>query len=130
MLRLRLQMNTEDILKAIDGQLALLQQARGLLAGSPAPKQVTTRRGRPKGSKNKTAAAPAPAKAAKRVMSAEGKARIAAAQKLRWAAQKTTAETPVKPAAKKSTPSPSKKAAAKSKVPQKQAAKKTAAVEA
>ena len=107
-------MNTEEILKAIDEQIAQLQQVRALLVGSTTPIAVAPQRGRPKGSKNKAAAAPAPAppKVVKRVMSAEGKARIAAAQKLRWEQQRK-AGTPVKSAKKKSPNSPTSKAAAK-----------------
>ena len=76
----------EGILSAIDAQLAKLQQARTLLAStSVAPSVGEARRpGRPKGSK--TAAKADPVKA-KRTMSAEGRSRIAAAQKKRWAAK-------------------------------------------
>ena len=80
-------MQTEEILTAIDLQIAKLQQARELIAGAKAVEQSGPRRGRPKGSSNKTADAPV-----KRGMSAEGRARIAAAQKARWAAQKKAAE--------------------------------------
>ena len=79
-------MQTEQILAAIDKQIAEWQQARQLIAGNAA-EPATRRRGRPKGSPNKIASPPA--KAPKRVMSAEGKARIAAAQKARWAARKS-----------------------------------------
>jgi len=104
-------MRTEEILVAIDKQIAEWQQARELIAGRAATDVPAKRRGRPAGSTNKTAAAPA--KAPKRVLSAEGKARIAAAQKARWAAQKKSAKSP----AKKSAPKP-------------RAAKKTTAPEA
>ena len=119
-------MNTETILNAIDAQIAQLQKARELLGGITTPTAVATHHGRPKGSKNKTAAAPValPAKATKRVMSAEGKARIAAAQKRRWEKQKKAA-TPAKAAVKNPESATGKKAAAK-----KASAKKTAAVEA
>ena len=103
-------MNTAEILAAIDAQIAQLQQARGLIAGAVAVEPSGRRRGRPKGSTNKPVAAPV--KVMKRVMSADGKARIAAAQKLRWAAQKRAA-TPLKLTAKKSAPKSAKKAAAK-----------------
>ena len=51
------------------------------------------RRGRPKGATNKPQMTPAsiPKKGAKRTKSLEGKARIAAAQKARWAKQKQVA---------------------------------------
>ena len=103
-------MNTEEILAAIDEQIAQLQQARELVSGSAFEEARAPRSGRPKGSTNK--AAPAPVKAEKRVMSAEGKARIAAAQKARWKAQKN-AENSSTSSTKKSAPAPTKKAAAK-----------------
>jgi hypothetical protein len=118
-------MNTNEILEAIDQQITQLQKARELLAGAAAdaPAIATTqsakkspakRRGRPKGSTNKKpeAIVPAAKKAGKRTMSAEGKARIAAAQKARWAAQKK-ASVPAKPAAKKTAAKTVKKAAKK-----------------
>jgi hypothetical protein len=76
-----LPMNTIGILDQIDAEIATLQQARDLITGSATKK----RPGRPKSSavsKNM----PKP----KRGMSAEGRARIAAAQRKRWAAQKKT----------------------------------------
>ncbi|MBB5060678.1 hypothetical protein HDF16_005414 [Granulicella aggregans] len=105
-------MNTNEILEAIDQEILKLQQAHALLADAPviqavkpvAAKPATgKRRGRPKGSVNKKAetVAPVVVKPAKRTMSAEGKARIAAAQKARWAAQKKTSK-PAKAAAKRS----------------------------
>ena len=112
-------MNTNEILEAIDQQITQLQKARELLAGvaadapavattkQPAKKSAGKRRGRPKGSVNKKSVTVPPVvkKAGKRTMSAEGKARIAAAQK------KTTA--PTKPAAKKAVAKTVKKAAKK-----------------
>ncbi|MBB5060992.1 hypothetical protein HDF16_005728 [Granulicella aggregans] len=120
-------MNTSEIIEAIDQEILKLQQARALLADVPAiqaTKPVAAkpatgkRRGRPKGSVNKKAevVAPAAVKPAKRTLSAEGKGRIAAAQKARWAAQKKAAAKPVakkiapKPVAKKIAPKPAKKA--------------------
>lgn len=114
-------MNTNEILEAIDQEILKLQQARALLADAPviqavkpvAAKPATgKRRGRPKGSVNKKAetVAPVVVKPAKRTMSAEGKARIAAAQKARWAAQKKTSK-PAKAAAKKITAKVRKKVA-------------------
>lgn len=111
-------MSTSEILEAIDEQISKLQQARDLLADAPAiqvPKPAAgKRRGRPKGSVNKSAevSAPVATKQAKRTMSAEGKARIAAAQKARWAAQKK-AVTPAKSVVKKTVPKPAKNAVAK-----------------
>jgi hypothetical protein len=76
------------IIAQIDAQIAKLQQARTLLAGTQTV--TTTGRGRPKGSKNVKAVAAATAttsakKAAKRKLSPEGRKRIADAMKKRWA---------------------------------------------
>jgi hypothetical protein len=68
------------IIAEIDAQITKLQQARALLAGTTVP----AGRGRPKGSKNAAAAAPASA-ARKRKLSPEGRKRIAEAMKKRWA---------------------------------------------
>ena len=66
-------MTTSDILAGIDEEISRLQQVRALLAGG-----VGTR------ASSKTAK-----KASKKpMMSAEGRARIAAAQRARWAKQK------------------------------------------
>jgi hypothetical protein len=70
-------MNTQDILFAIDAEIARLQSARSLLAGTAS----TTRRGRPR-----TSGLHAVPK--KRTMSAAGRKRIAEAQRKRWAKQK------------------------------------------
>jgi hypothetical protein len=69
------------IIAEIDAQIAKLQQARTLLAGT-----VTERvgRGRPKGSTNAVPAKTAK-KPAKRKLSPEGRKRIADAMKKRWA---------------------------------------------
>jgi hypothetical protein len=75
-------MEVSRIIAEIDAQILKLQQARALLAGTPAV--VTTQRngrGRPKGSKN---AAPATTPR-KRKLSPEGRKRIADAMKKRWA---------------------------------------------
>jgi hypothetical protein len=69
------------IIAQIDAQIAKLQQARALLAGSTS---ASAGRGRPKGSKNAAKTA-APKKAAKRKLSPEGRKRIAEAMKKRWA---------------------------------------------
>ena len=72
------------ILAAIDVEIAKLQQVRAMLGAisDPIPELVTgsKRRGRPKGSLNKQ---PQALGSGKRLMSAKGKARIAAAQKAR-----------------------------------------------
>jgi len=83
----------ETVIAEIDAQIARLQTARAALSATSTPAAaapVAKRRGRPPASAkvNLTAAA-APAKAAKKGkrkgMSPEGRARIAAAQKARWA---------------------------------------------
>jgi hypothetical protein len=75
-------MSIDQLLSAIDAEIARLQQARALLAG--------THTGT--GGKRMTAAAAAPKKRVpKRVMSAEARKRIADAQRKRWAAQKKAA---------------------------------------
>lgn len=67
-----------NIIAEIDAEIASLQRARALLAGAA----TTTRRpGRPKGTSKGTAKK-------KRNLSPEGRARIAAAVKARWAKQK------------------------------------------
>jgi hypothetical protein len=80
------------ILAAIDAEIAKLQAARALLMKTKdvLPSLPKRGRGRPKGSTSKKAAAPAPKT---RTMSPEGRARIAAAQKARWAAQKKAAKS-------------------------------------
>jgi hypothetical protein len=70
-------MTTSEILTAIDAEIARLQSARSLLVGTTSGK----RRGRPRTSES--AAAPK-----RRTMSAEGRKRIAEAQRKRWAKQK------------------------------------------
>jgi hypothetical protein len=73
------------IIAEIDAQIAKLQQARELLAGTT----VSTNKGlgRPKGSKN-VKAAPV---AHKRKLSPEGRRRIAEAMKRRWAERRKSA---------------------------------------
>jgi hypothetical protein len=70
-------MNTTELLSSIDSEIAKLQQVRSLLAGQSGH----VRRG------------PKPGK--KHTMSAEGRARIAAAQRKRWAKQKKVAKKAV-----------------------------------
>jgi hypothetical protein len=69
------------IIAELDAQIAKLQQARALLAGTTAS---APGRGRPKGSKNASSTAPATAPR-KRKLSPEGRKRIADAMKKRWA---------------------------------------------
>jgi hypothetical protein len=115
-------MPIRDILESIDHEISQLQRARAMLAGDAVTEAPSTRRGRPAGSKNKTQSpgTQVPKNAAKRTLSAEGKARIAAAQKARWAKQNKAA-TPGKKgtnkvasvAAKKSAKTPATKVSAK-----------------
>jgi hypothetical protein len=70
------------IIAQIDAQIAKLQQARALLAGTTAG---SGGRGRPKGSKNAVKTEAAPKKKVKRKLSPEGRKRIAEAMKKRWA---------------------------------------------
>ncbi len=79
-------MNTNDILFAIDAEISKLQRARAILSSYSDPAIVKRGPGRPK-----KVASPVKT-AAKRTMSVEGKARIAAAQKKRWAAAKKAAK--------------------------------------
>jgi hypothetical protein len=75
-----------EILASIDREIAQLKQARALLNG--AAKQQSKRGGSGKAAAGKS---PIPAKARKRVLSPEGRKRIAEAQKQRWAAQRKAA---------------------------------------
>jgi hypothetical protein len=86
-------MPIQDILSSIDQEISKLQRARTLLAGLNDVEALVKQRGRPKGISVKLKAPSAPVKkrAAKRTMSSEGKARIAAAQKARWTKPKTKA---------------------------------------
>ena len=75
-------MSLDNVLSTIDAEIARLQQARALLAGTGAGT-----RGR-----RTTTAADAPKKRTRRRLSAEARKRIADAQRKRWAAQKKGAE--------------------------------------
>ncbi len=70
-------MNTTELTAAIDAEIARLEEAKRLLGGVSTKRSATT-----PGRK---------AKAAKRTMSAEGRARITVAQKARWAKAKKAA---------------------------------------
>ena len=78
-------MGTSEILAELDAEIARLQQAKALLAGE----EVKRSPGRPKATDTP---APAPAKKKKRNLTPEGRARIAAAVKARWAKQKKAAK--------------------------------------
>ena len=90
-------MGVSEILASVDREIALLQQARALLAGTAAP-AAKKKVGRPKKFvapvKKAAAVVSAPAKPSrkkKRNLSPEGRKRIAEAVKRRWAAQKAAA---------------------------------------
>jgi DNA-binding protein HU-beta len=126
---------TDSIIEQIDKEIAHLQQARALLISetTTTPTSPTgKKRGRPAGSGKKVSLNSfvfplAPVKV-KRILSEEGKARIAAAQSKRWAASKKAAKKAAKAAlettaAKKTV----KKATAKKAVAKKVTAKKAPA---
>jgi hypothetical protein len=83
-------MDTNDIIKQIDTEISNLQRARAILIGIETKKGP----GRPKPTESKVT------KPKKRTMSAEAKAKIAAAQKARWAKARAT-KTVTKKAATK-----------------------------
>jgi hypothetical protein len=74
-------MNTKEIISQIDSEIARLEEVKSVLSGTIA---TTAKRGRP----NKVRLSVAPTSGPKRTMSPEGRARIAAAQKARWAKAK------------------------------------------
>jgi hypothetical protein len=71
-------MDTKEIITQIDSEIARLEQVKSILSGTTA---VTTKAKRGPKPKN----APTPITAKKRFLSPEARARIAAAQKTRWA---------------------------------------------
>lgn len=77
-------MEVSRIIAEIDAQIAKLQQARELLAGTTVNSKGP---GRPKGSKNVKAVAVS----RKRKLSPEGRKRIADAMKRRWAERRKAA---------------------------------------
>jgi hypothetical protein len=89
-------LDTETIIQEIDSEISRLEQAKAILSGA------TVRRspGRPK--RTQAVAKTVADEPTKRVMSAEGKAKIAAAQKLRWAKSKRADRKAAKKAAVKS----------------------------
>ena len=96
-----IRMSETDILTLIDAEIAELQQARALIAATG-----KKRPGRPKS----VAIPTAKPKKKKRKLTPEGRARLVAAVKKRWAAQKKAAAKPAKKA-------PAKKATAKTEKP-------------
>ncbi|MBB5331788.1 hypothetical protein [Tunturiibacter gelidoferens] len=89
-------MDTASILQEIDSEISRLEQAKAILSRTAVKRSP----GRPKQTQSviKTVAV----EPTKRVMSAEGKARIAAAQKLRWAKSKRAIRKAAKKAVVKS----------------------------
>jgi hypothetical protein len=83
-------MEVSGIIKELDAQITKLEQARALLSGSEIA-QAAKHRGRPKGSN--TASKVVAKTAKKRVLSPEGRQRIADAVKKRWAARRKAAKT-------------------------------------
>jgi hypothetical protein len=84
-------MHTASILLAIDEQITKLQEAKAILAGVNTP--ATRKPGRPPKVVSATLASPVETAAkseARPAMSAEGRAKIAAAQKARWAKARKT----------------------------------------
>jgi hypothetical protein len=91
-------MNTNDIILSIDAEILRLQQAKALLTQTSSPTPAKRKAGRPtaaSGSSKATSFNPAdfdPRAPKRRKISAAGRARIAAAQKARWARSKTAAK--------------------------------------
>jgi len=83
-------MDTTKIIEQIDSQIAKLQEARALLSGAVAKNGP----GRPK--KDARISVAAKPKPAKRVLSAEAKEKMAAAQKRRWAKVRRAAKKAAK----------------------------------
>jgi hypothetical protein len=79
---------SETIIQVIDREIAQLQHARAMLV-SPLSPATGRKRGRPRAIDAQVQVTPVKPK--RRTMSAEGKAKIAAAQKKRWAAAKKAA---------------------------------------
>jgi hypothetical protein len=91
-------MNTNDIILTIDAEISRLQQAKALLTQTSSLTPAKRKPGRltgTSGTNKATSSNPVDfdAKATKRRgLSAAGRARIAAAQKARWARSKTAAK--------------------------------------
>ena len=127
-------MPMDEIRFEIDAEIARLQQVRTLLFGSDAV-AVKRKPGRPVGSGATPAAIPVaqlPSPAIsqpRRKMSAAGRARIAAAMKMRWAKVRKAAKKAAKPiqapvVAAALPKTPAKKVASNKSAPKKRAAKK------
>jgi hypothetical protein len=109
-------MNIDNLIAVIDAEIARFQQARTLLSKGVA--LAPKKKDRPAGV---VKAADKPVKKKKHKLSPEGRARIVAATKARWAkvaaqkkaAAKATAKAPAKATAKPAKKAPAKKAPAK-----------------
>ncbi len=96
-------MNHKEMIRSLRAEIAKLQQVLDLVLEHSSEAEEVRRPGRPKGTGNRAPSVkPEELSPNKRTMSAEGKARIAAAQKKRWAAQKAGSTSRVSP--KKATP--------------------------
>jgi len=104
-------LDTASIIQEIDSEILRLEQVKAILSGTAVKRSP----GRPK--RLQSVIKPVAVEPIKRVMSAEGKARIAAAQKLRWAKSKRADRKAAKKAAVKSVPA--KKALGKKATPAK-----------
>ena len=82
-------MDVNRILSEIDAEITRLQQARTALIAISSSGTVAPRRGRPKGSTNKST----PKSGRKRNLSPEGRKRIAEAMKRRWAERRATTKS-------------------------------------
>ena len=82
-------MNQDEMIQSLRAEIAKLQRVLDPLLHQSSTADQVRRPGRPKGSGSKaTSFNPEEFAPKKRTMSAEGKARIAAAQKKRWAVSK------------------------------------------
>jgi hypothetical protein len=105
-------MTTDEIVIAIDGEIARLLKVKALLTGADLP--IKRGPGRPAGTSAQKKVASLKAEVTgkpekRRILSAEARARIAAAQKARWAKSKRAA----KKAARESAPLAKKSGAVK-----------------
>ena len=103
-------MDTKEILNQIDAEISRLQQVLSLLAGAVPATAAKRKRGRPFAS-----TAPAAVKG-KRTLSADARARIAAAQKLRWAKSRLAVKKAARATPNKSVPSKAAKSSPPKKV--------------
>ncbi len=95
-------MDINGIVAELDQEIERLTKIRTALQGTPA------KRGPGRPPKTASTSEPTAKKSTQRTMSAEGKARIAAAQKARWAKLKEPESTPKTPGKKAATKATSK----------------------